>query len=437
MVRTVVLSGGVPPQAGTANADAAYAQARMQAVIGLGDPDTSDAFFARNPDLAKAPLAQVDLALAKGDATRACELSDTVTSDRGQTPWVRLRAACHALRGERAAAELTRDLLRNAGYDDPAYYAQMDAVITGRAPAMTTTGDALVQYLANRSAATVTAEPDGDAGPDADLAALFANFSDLDLAAVQSALGNLSLDVARGDLDRATALTTPTARATARLFVLGQAGDAEALDAFITRAQRAGVSETELLETLAPMTQALPAETRARTNLARYARAAVLADEIGTLQAFYAALPDGPLRGRIALAADAMGGGFTGRPLGRDIDGRLSNTATRDQALRDAQLALALGAQISDAASEVLPKATLPRATLSPGDQRLLSAAARDGAQAETALRAAALLSRSGSNATDRALIVDALQQAGLTQFSGQLAAQGFLDALIIPISSP
>jgi len=108
MVRTVILSGGVPPQTRDPEDQKAYENARLSAVMSIGEGEVLDGFLARNPELARSPLAQVDLAFAKGDSERACEISDTITEDRGAAPWVRLRATCHALRGEMAAAELTR-----------------------------------------------------------------------------------------------------------------------------------------------------------------------------------------------------------------------------------------------------------------------------------------------------------------------------------------
>ena len=67
MVRTVILTGGVPPQAGSPTQTAAYEKARLQAVLAIEgkpseDSSTLDGFLARNPDLASSPLAQVDLA---------------------------------------------------------------------------------------------------------------------------------------------------------------------------------------------------------------------------------------------------------------------------------------------------------------------------------------------------------------------------------------
>jgi len=135
MIRTVILSGGVPPRANNQAEAKSYESARLQAVLAIesgrpGYTSSLDNFLARNPDLAQSPLAQVDLAFTKGDWQRACEISDTITTERALPEWARLRATCHALRGEMSAADVTRDLLRSAGYDNPAYHAQMDALLT-------------------------------------------------------------------------------------------------------------------------------------------------------------------------------------------------------------------------------------------------------------------------------------------------------------------
>lgn len=428
MVRTVILTGGVPPRATSEDTAKAYETARLKAVMALGEDDVLDGFLARNPELARAPKAQVDLALAKGDQTRACEISDTITTGRGEPVWVRLRAACHALRGEMAAAELTRDLLRSSGYDNAAYFAQLNALIAGEDPAQETDGsDALVSFLAKRE---ITQTDTAETGRDADLAALFERFAKTDLSTIESTLGNISFDVATPDLDLETALSDPGARATGRLFILGRAGDASAMDAFISRAIRAGVEEDVVLVKLAPLLQALPAKDRMDTNLKRYARAALLSRDIGGLQGIYAALPDGALRERIALATDAIGGGFYGQSLGRDIEARLSDPATRDQALTDSVMAMALGARVSDVAADVLADAELPAAKLPENLILLLTSAVEANSRAETTLRAADLLSRPNLNSTDLAHIVSALRRAGLQRFAGQIAAEQFLAGL-------
>ena len=439
MVRTVILSGGVPPQANSSTGAQAYEAARLQAVLAVesgrgGDSGTLDNFLARNPELARAPLAQVDLALSKGDWQRACEISDTITTERALPEWARLRAACHGLRGELSAADVTRDLLRNAGYENLAYHAQMDSLLSGQGPAPETDPtDALVSFLASRG----KAEDNGlagaapvDVGRAADLDALFKSFKETDLNTIQSALGNMSFDIDRGDLDLETALADPSARATARLFVLGQSGDAAAFDAFLSRAVKAGVSEDAALLKLTPMIQTLPAQSRARTNLVRYVRAALLSRDIGSLQQLYAAVPEGGAQARIALIADALGGGFYGQSMGRDIETRLSVPLTRSQALKDVQIAFALGATLSDEAAQILDAQHLPALTLPQSQLMLLDAAVSGNSQAEVSLLTATLLSRPGLNVTDKSHLISALTQAGLPQFAGPIAAELYFDGL-------
>jgi hypothetical protein len=441
IVRTVILSGGVPPQAETPVDAQAYESARLQAVLVLesgrsGDTSTLDGFLARNPELARAPLAQVDLALSKGNWQRSCEISDTVTTERANPEWARLRAMCHALRGEMSAADVTSDFLRSSGYDNPAYHAQMDALLSGRGPAAATDQtDALVMFLATRGVAPEDSGSDlagagASVGREADLTAVFERFSDVELATLDSVLGNISFDAALPDLDLETALSTAGARATARLFVLARSGNAAALDAFITRAVAAGVKEDVALNTLTPLIQTLPAQARVDSNLPRFTRSAVLTRDIASLQQIYAALPDGPLQARIALIADALGGGFSGQNLGRDIEGRLSVPLLRKQAVTDAQIALALGASLSDRATDVLMDETLPALTLPQSQILLLDAAVRANSRAEISLRTATLLARPSLNVTDKARIISALTQAGLPQFAGQIAAEIFFEGL-------
>lgn len=446
MVRTVILTGGVPPQSTSAQEAAAYESARLQAVLAIegpasGDSAALDGFLARNPDLASAPLAQVDLAFIKGDWRRACEISDTITTDRARPEWARLRATCHGLRGETSAADVTRDLLRSGGYVNPAYHAQMDALLSGAAPAAETDpSDSLVTFLATRNR-SLSISPDltgeGLAGgapikpsDSSELNAIFKNFGSTDLAALQSTMGNLSFDLSAPDLDLEAALSDPSPRATGRLFVLAQSGDATAMDAFMTRAIRGGVKEDTALTKLAPMIQTLPARGRVNANLPRYARAAILAQDISGLQQLYGAMPQGSVQARIALITDALGGGFYGQALGRDIEERLADPAQRGQAVKDTQIALALGANLSDSAANVLMKQPLPTLTLPQNELILLEAAIRNSSRAEVSLITARLLSRGGINITDQAYLISALAKTGLQPFAGQVAADVYFDGL-------
>jgi len=331
-----------------------------------------------------------------------------------------------------SAADVTRDLLRSGGYDNPAYHAQMDALLSGQDPAADTDPtDSLVTFLANRAskeeAMAGAAPPDAK---DTELTALFKSFADTELDVLASALGNISFDIATPDLDLETAMSNPSARATGRLFVLGQSGDAAALDAFISRAVKVGIDETVVLKKLTPIIQQLPARDRVNTNLIRYSRAAMLTRDIGSLQQIYTALPNGPLQARIALITDAMGGGFNGQSMGRDIEGRLANPATRSEAVTDAQIALALGSTLSDAAATILVDQSLPSLTLPQSQLLLLDAAVKDNSRAEVVLLVATQLERNGLNVTDKTRLISALTEVGLPQFAGPIAAELYFDGL-------
>ncbi len=436
ILRTVILSGGVPPRAEGGRGTQSYADARLQAVLAIetgksGDTSDLDGFLARNPDLARAPMAQVDLAFSKGDWRRACEISDTITTERALPEWARLRATCHALRGESSAADVTRDLLRSSGYDNPAYHAQMDALLTGLGPSpQTDPSDTLVTFLASRGGAASEGSTAPTAGKEAELKSLFDGFATSDLSALESSFGNLSFDISLPDLDLNAALADPSPRATGRLFVLGQSGDVAGFDGFINRAIAAGVTEDQALSKLAPIIQALPAQTRAEQNLPRFTRAAILSRDVGSLQQIYAALPEGGAQARIALIADALGGGFNGQALGRDIESRLTTPLLRGQAVSDTQIALALGATLSDTAASVLGKQNLPALTLPQSQLLLLNAALRDNSRAETSLMVAQLLSRPGLNVTDKTYLINALTEMGLQRFAGQIAADVFAEGL-------
>jgi len=307
----------------------------------------------------------------------------------------------------------------------------MDALLTGQDPAASTDpSDALVSFLANRNTASLAGEAPSAADAPASSSDIFADFADSELTTLQSKFGNLSFDITLGDLDLETALSDPSPRATGRLFVLGQAGEAAALDAFINRAVRAGVDEKIALDKLAPMIQALPAQSRVNTNLSRYTAAAVMNQDIAGLQQIYSALPQGPAQARIALITDALGGGFFGQALGRDIEGRLADPAARGQAVKDTQIALALGASLSDPAAEVLSIYPVPALTLPQNQLLLLEAAMRDDSRAETSLIVASPLSSGSLNVTDKAYLISALTKTGLQRFAGRLAADVYFEGL-------
>jgi len=163
-----------------------------------------------------------------------------------------------------------------------------------------------------------------------------------------------------------------------------------------------------------------------------YARAAIERGDIGALQGFYQAMPEGPKKLRIALVADALGNGFTLGTLGEDIESRLTGAGSeKRRAIRDTFIATAMGSRLSGEAEEALDGVGNGSGiAIKAGDLLALNAAAKAGSRAETALRAAVMIERGTLDNPSLAAIIDALQLAGLPQFAGRLAAEDFAKGL-------
>ncbi|MCG8441827.1 MAG: hypothetical protein MI723_08460, partial [Caulobacterales bacterium] len=86
----------------------------------IGEVDAIDTLTAAAEFLRDARLAEraVEARFARGDLGLGCEAGDFAQPDAAQAGyWARLRAACFALAGEAAAAEVTLDLARERGAD--------------------------------------------------------------------------------------------------------------------------------------------------------------------------------------------------------------------------------------------------------------------------------------------------------------------------------
>ena len=125
------------------------------------------------------------------------------------------------------------------------------------------------------------------------------------------------------------------------------------------------------------------AEDQARLDARRFTWAALRRGDLSTLRGLYQALdPDDPLAGRIALASDALGNGFLLGQLGTDIQTRLNGEGpVQANALRDALIGFALGAQMSDASFDAF-KAYNAAETINPAVLAQLKSAADSGARA-------------------------------------------------------
>lgn len=443
MIEAVILSAGVPPEGDTSE----YDQTRLKTVMAMGDKAALDNLATRNPDITRDPRVRTDLALAGGDVAAACQTADNITEGRGEPHWAKLRAFCHIEREEISAAELTTELLQSSGYEDAAFFGLMK-VLTGaskKLPDVKNMSDPLLKLMAAKAGAgddklSADIATDNTAKPEDRIRAVFEFANQLSDAQITAVFSDLAFDQedlvgsASFDLESAKANIGP--QGTAQIFQLANAsGDArtslEAMALMLAAAEKKSVFSrfAKLFENNLAI---IPAGMQAEADIKLFTRAAIERGDIGTLQGFYQALPEGPQKLRIALVADALGNGFTLGTLGEDIESRLADEgAEKRRAIRDTFIAAAMGSRLSGNASEVLESAGRGSGiAIKAGDLLALNAAAKAGSRAETALRAAKMIDSGTLDDPSLAAVIDALQIAGLPQFAGRLAAEDFLKDL-------
>lgn len=452
LIKAAIFSGGVPPEGGDGDIRA-YKSARLTSATALGQ-DASVANFVKNDyELAADPRVNADIALAAGNTKDACHITDGVTEGRSEPRWARLRAFCHVVRDETAAAELTTELLKNSDYTDPLYFELMD-VLTGRkktAKIQEMGDDPLYAAMAGKANVKLSAEAtppsmsaskalNSDVPAAERLDALYRAASVLSDTQIEDILKSLGTSDATDDApesyDIESALKAPAAKGTAQLYALmksasGDGTKAVAAAELLRRAEKAGA----LSRFASFMTQdiaVMSAEAKAVADAIIFARAAVNRGDIGALQGLYQYTSNQPnAQARIALAADALGNGFAYGPLGKDIEGRLEAADTRPRAARDGIIALAMGAQLSESAANAIDGiGNGAGRSVKVGPRIILNAVAKEGSRAETALRAAILLQNGGSSALDNEAlysVISALNAAGLSDFAGRAAAEDFL----------
>jgi len=455
LVRSVLLSPGVPPQGDTNNL---FAGARMNGIIRLSETSAAQDIAQRSPGLTASDVLKADLALLAGDLSTACQQSDSIIEGRTEIYWMKLRAFCHVERGEGAAADLTLDLLRNAGHSDP-YFERLMRHMTGVPGApdlkdipgspllIAMIGKAGLSWPDGRRPAIAAAQSvyNVNLDPNSRLLALMEAAPALSNAQITEIIDSLQSQGVTPDaglvggviglpatpnLD--TALADKGARGFSQLFTLSQIGGSDergrAVAELLVRADTAGVFP-RFVDLLSSQLTGLNYSNMDKASLALIAKAAILRNDLGALQQIYQTLEGSPLmQERIALSADALGNGFFGGNLGTDIDGRLTRPGQKQRAFRDAMLAHALGAALSDTAFTVLSqKPSLGRYS---GDLFALQAASGKRAQAETALRAALIMENSARAALsdfEIYMVVDALYQSGLTDQAAKIAALDFI----------
>lgn len=457
LFRSALLSGGVPPRAADAAERAAYVTARLSVLLAQGDVAGFDQ-LAQGASVVEGDPAYdelfADRALLAGHIDRACQITDSLTSKRAQAYWAKLRAYCHFIRGEIPAAELTSDLLRRASDPDTHFFnllgsltgsrikkpdlGQLDTPLNVAMARDYMRAHADQKFAMDKIPAVLAAEiaNSGEFDPDIRLAALRTSAQILkpgQMHQILSGFGATPLDNFE-DLKKLRSWTAPVwGQAYGALKSSTDIGSNTVIVAEMLRRAEAAGMLGPIADVLSDDLRIIPASLKAAENPELFARISVQNRDLTALGELYRALTDDkPLKTRIALASDALGGGFTLAELGTDIETRLASQGSeKSRAVRDAYIAVALGSTLSDNAIALLSENRVSAGTpLSSGAVLALQETARRGAKAETALRAAHLIGNTPINGLrdqDLASILFAFNQAGLFELSGYLAAQDFL----------
>ncbi len=458
LYRMVLYSGGVPPQS-TQSADRdVWQAARLSGLLKLGDVAAFDELV-RQASLAPNQSAYArqfaDRALQSADVQAACHIGDQNQGQRTEPYWVKLRIFCHALRDEMPAAETTADMLKRAGHKDKTFFAlfnALDGIKTDPSKLKIETplqAAMLGKYLAG-GAVSAQALPqtlpkdlppalgaalalDENQKADIRLQGLLAGAFVLPpdkIASILRAFGkdSRSLDQLKAKTNWDASDWGSAMRAlngnTDRAQVAGLVAE------ILKQAERKNIF-SPIAKTLAQQNLFLTVEDQAKANAFLFAKMALQTKDMGALRGLYMSLPkDDPLKSRIALASDALGGGFMLSDLGRDIQTRLEKPGGKARAVRDVYLALALGAKLSPAAEQALYKTRLSGRSANRGALFTLGLAAKNANPAETLLRTADIFDATppaSLRADDLAIIIMALRAAGLNDQATRIAAEDFL----------
>lgn len=455
----VLLSAGIPPQADGNLARERYIATRLETLVTLDQQAAFETITARsNLDTSSPAYVKIftEQALLSGQSARACGFADTIRTERKAPYWAKLRAYCHFTRDEIPAAELTTDILRRNDHEDAAFFTLLGN-LTGseiKPPKAKALKTAL--HIAMAQTALKDAKINAANVPPA-LARMLAMDVERESSTRLSALKRSAHMLTREELEQilysfsdtpdTTALEDTTTLPTDKDWTATQWGQAfaalrtstditriaGACSILLTQAERVGILEP-VAQVLAQDIAVIPHDIQAHENPSVFARIAVQNGEIETLRGLYQNLEaENPLRGRIALASDALGNGFLLTELGMDIETRLTFKGDKKaRAVRDTYIAVGLGSQLSQSALDTLLSITdLSGYVAPPGALLALQEAARRRAQAETVLWAAQIIdthSLGELRADTFSALLTALNAAGLNGLAGQLAARDFLN---------
>lgn len=453
--RSVLLSGGTPPAADTEIALGFYEQARLEKILELENLQIFDEIATRSTIFTRSKdglQLRAKRALLSASSQEVCTLTQSLDPEERTLPfWAKVRAYCHLVNDEIPAMELTADLLRRSGHKDPGFFALLGLLSGSRTKPVNASQIKAPIHIALAARLDDTGLIKGPLPKR--LAAIKALKTDLlpqdrfeyfvrgtrylTPEQMQSVLGSLS-DSAIG-VPQALNIDKPWDESQwgGAFKGLKESGNIETsaqfLGLLLAQSEKRGIFGA-ILPLFASELSMIPASYKAQFHPSVFAKAAVLNRDIDTLRNLHQALePDDPLRARIALASDALGNGFLLSPLGLDIETRLTADESQDhsRAIRDTYLAVALGAQLPEAAYNSLKSvAKLKGKGAHPADMLALQAAAKRGAKAQTMLIAAQILqsqTTSNTRIDTLARIVQTLADTGLTKQAGFVAAWDFI----------
>lgn len=432
MLRRVVLSGLVPP----VGADDAFERRRIMAAQDLATPDEYARFAARNP-AARDPGLRVDAYIARGDLSAACEISDAIQQGRGESYWVRLRAACHTMRDETAMADLARDILLDRGEETTWVVPDVREGFWVQAMALDAVAlDSMMTALAGDPEPAGPPEMALDETDTIDETFPEESLVDTlgvgpEMIVLPSTLDPIPLfsnpepePEPEPTFDLTAALEDTSDQGTARLFILGRKGSAAAVSEFVSRATRTGLDSSRVLSRIPAVLD--PADM-ADINLPLFAKHAVVTRDIGLMQALFGATEDAFVRERLALASDAMGGGFSGRALGEGLETALMDNVAG--AVDDVLIALALGSNLTESVEILLDTAN--RSGQADINWIAIDFAVDRRARAESLLRFSNMIAtRKADDPWTLYRTIRGLRSVGFPETAGQLAAYEFLRGL-------
>jgi hypothetical protein len=133
LAQRALLSSGQPPQG--ARGDFGLAALRADRALAAGRAEPVYRLLERTPRVQESALLSriyAETAFALGHTAQACRAAETLLRERNEPYWLRARAACLAMAGDIAAAELTADFARGAETRAPGFEALFDAIALGR-----------------------------------------------------------------------------------------------------------------------------------------------------------------------------------------------------------------------------------------------------------------------------------------------------------------